>query len=326
MSNRTLWILIIFWFIMAIYAYYEYFFVYNLVNIKIISNQDNYQVELYNKKVFSTTNYLCTNKECDINWLSPFKYDVKIIKNWFKEFTTNIDLNIDKKLFIDLEKQSSIEFENNIESNLYESKLYKASSSNIKKDFIFKINLNKLNLYYRWKKIWSFDYKKKYIDDSNKINFAIYDILWEKSYVYFVLADEKYLLNLDFYNFKKINFQNNILYIKKMNKFTYQLVTQKWTFLYDYMKNTIEYFDKFQDFIFIDNNYITYIDKSDNRRRKNLWLEKKSWNIILLYNQDTKEKTILDTTDLNIIKIYKKNDNNVYFLTSDFKEYKIKYK
>ena len=111
MSNRILWILILFLIFISGYFFYQYFFVYNLVKLKISSNVENYKVELYAKKVGQTFNFECKEKKCILEDISPFSYDLEIIKFDYLSFKKDIEIKEGEDFYLDivLEKNTSLE-------------------------------------------------------------------------------------------------------------------------------------------------------------------------------------------------------------------------
>ena len=83
LSNRSLGFLILFWFIASWYLFYSYFFVYNLVSIKIESNVVDYKVKLNNLEFYNSLSYDCEDKNCNIDEISPFKYKIEFSKDWY---------------------------------------------------------------------------------------------------------------------------------------------------------------------------------------------------------------------------------------------------
>lgn len=306
LSNRTLWFLILFWFISLGYLFYVYFFVYNLVSIQIISNEPNYQVVLYNKKLHNSLSYDCENKVCDINELSAFQYKLEVLKDWYDKIEKDINLEVEKQINIKLQKTISFEKlyntwsleEKQIEQDkdLKDNYLF-INISNLW-DFIFKESSNnKIDIYYNSNFIWSFTKVAK-----DKINLK--EIYWTKDYIYLELGDKKYILNLDFTNIRDLNVNLNINYIKVFNDSFFQIVTEKWTFMYNFKTLDLSYFSRFYDFVYINWVYIAIINHFDTIRKQNMWYENNSLNLIVLFNDKTKEKRLLKQVDFDIKSIF----------------------
>lgn len=324
MSNRTLWFLIIFWFIAASFLFYQYFFVFKLVSLTINSNVENYTVELKNLK--SNKKIECLQKVCEINEISPFEYSIKISKEDYKIYSnkinlsssTYIDVNLEKnivfeKIFVDdtpsinnsqndkKTRQEIIDEINKKKSN------YKIISIEDVWEFIFKEKSWKLDLYLLNNKIWTFDLIKPEL-------ISIKQVYGAKEYIVLSLWNKKYFINYNSLDIRVVDLNIDIAYIKEsFDNFTYQIVTDKWTFIYSLRDNNLEYFSKFSDFIFLDNfSYIALIKSTDSTRKKNLWFENKSWNLIVYFNDKTWEKRIVKETSIQIEKLLYTESNVVF--------------
>ena len=111
MSNRIIWILIIFLFFIWGYGFYQYFFVYNTVKLKISSNVEDYKIELYTKNIGQTFRFECKEKECVFKDIAPLSYQLEVIKYGYISFKKDIDIKsrVDFNLDIVLEKKISLE-------------------------------------------------------------------------------------------------------------------------------------------------------------------------------------------------------------------------
>ncbi len=332
MSNRVLGLLIILWFILLWVLFFLYFFVYYTGQIVINTNVENYKVELYNKKLLKTDVINCENNKCILGEISPFEYSIKISKtdyiDYLEEFEIwrneilEIDVELEKK--ISLEKISEVQIEEWSEINREEKMNFLREKSNVYKSFdfwaswiyYFKIENNNLVLYKNLEKLFVWEITSEedinimqiYGDDN-----SILIILWEKKYLYSIISkiETPVLLNID------------IKYVKKANsKSIFHFVTEKWSFIFNRNTWELEYFSYFDDFVYYQDLYIWIINKSDERRLKNLWLEKQKDNLIIKYNPQTKEKKVLYSTDLEIKKIYKQSED-IIFVSSDNNSYKL---
>lgn len=315
LSNRSLWILIILWFIWVWYIYYQYFFVKNLVSLNIDSNINWYNVELYNLKTQKNIN--CPDKICSINEISPFEYDIKITKKDYEIYIQKIDLSKSKTIKINLEKtliftkietlnltQTWSEDKKTMEDIISEktSKKQRTFSLDKKWKFIFIQNNEKIDLKYEDKIIWSFD----------KLNLDILDIqniYWSKDDIFIKSKDLSYIFNLKTWGTYSIELKSDISYIKDFIRTkSFQIVTKDWTFLYDINTRETRYFSKYNDFVSIDNYNIFILNTTDESRRKNFSFEKETWNLIVLFNNETKTKRILKSLNETISKIYLENE------------------
>jgi len=332
MSNRALWILIILWFIWSGVLFYMYFFVYYIWAIDIKSNVNNYNINIYNKKLLKTSQYNCIKKECNILDISPFSYTLTITKSWYIDFNKDIEIwrnqvlkldvilnkkvllneiNIEKteKIVKNLTNQEKITFLRNKNKSYFYTKI---NNNN----FYFKQDWNYLRLYNDSINLWAFEkVKKEYI--------KISEVLWTNDYIFITLAKKKYLYFLELKKKYLINLNIDINYIKKwQNNSEFIFITTKWAFVYNKFSLKLEYFDFFRDFIYYESWYIWIINKNDIRRLNNLWLKNITKNLIIYYNTDSKEKKILYKTDIDIVKIYNKWED-IIFIWPDKKEYKL---
>jgi len=329
MSNRLLWILVILWFIWLGILFYMYFYVYYMWNITVKTNLKNYKITVYNKKLIQTNNYNCIKKICILSNISPFDYSLSITKSWYIDKNINInvsrnqqiDLNIilNKKVFLnEVQIDREYKLKNKEKINLLQNRYNSYYFIVLDKiwTFSFKTNWLFLKLYQNKKYLWIFD-------KVNKDNIFLDKIFWTNDYIFIKIWSQKYIYSLLLNKKYNIWLNIDINYVKLwINKNEFLLITDKWVFRYNKFTSKIEYIDFFRDFIYHKLWYIGIIDKNDKRRLNNLWLNNKTKNLIIYYNQDLKEKRILYETNLNIIKIYKKGIN-IFFISSDKKEYRL---
>ena len=145
----------------------------------------------------------------------------------------------------------------------------------------------------------------------NKINFwnIIYnysEIYWTNKYVYFKIKNGS---KLNFYNFKNnnsfnINFKPKINYIKKIKNNLYIINTKNGSFSFNPLDKKIEYFSLFSDFVISWNIIIWIINNEEKVRKKNFDLDNIDWNLIIIYNRETKKSYILKNLNNKISKIY----------------------
>ncbi len=177
--------------------------------------------------------------------------------------------------------------------------------------FYFRENENSLDLLLNWEKITSFDiYEKNLIDikkiySSNNYFFKV----WNTNYIY------------DFSNniFTPFELFIDIEYIKKYNN-KYIFVTSNGSYIFDIITKDLDFFNFFHDFVYYKSWYIWIVSKDDEIRKSNLWLDNLEKNSIFKYNPNSKEKTNLFETDLDLTKIYY-SWVEIYFEDSSWKKY-----
>ena len=338
LSNRSLGFLIIFWFIASWYLFYSYFFVYNLVSIKIESNVDNYKVNLNNLELYNSLSYDCEDKNCNLDEISPFKYKIEFVKDWYDTVKQNIDLRTSIELIVKLEKTIILEKTEKtstlevIEEIVEGKKTREEIIALIKRqkdnytiietpslgEFFIKEQSGNINIFYKEKNIWTFPLVAKE-------DIKIEEIYGNKEYIYLDLGQNKYLINLIFYKVSKLDLNLDILYIKQstIDK-ELQIVTDKWTFLYNLKLWELTYFSRFYDFVYIDSVYVAVIKSDDTIRKQNMWYKNNSWNLIVSFNPKTKEKRLLKEVDFAIDKILI-IDGEVIFISETEEEYNLKW-
>ncbi|MDD3646477.1 MAG: PEGA domain-containing protein [Candidatus Gracilibacteria bacterium] len=334
MSNRTLGFLIIFGFIAGSFLFYQYFFVFKLVSLTVNSNVENYTVELNNLK--ASKKIECVQKVCHIAEISPFEYNIKITKDDYKTYLNKIDLSSNETLNVNLEKNVVLEkIEINNPQNISEQadkrtrqeiideinkrkETYKIINIEDIGEFIFKKNLGKLDLYLTDNKIGTFELVKPE-DISIKLVYSA------KDYIVLSIGNKKYFINYNFFDVRIIDLNIDIAYVKKsFDNFTYQIVTDKGTFIYSLGDNSLEYFSKFSDFIILDKFlYIALIKNNDITRKKNFGFENKPGDLIVYFDEKTGEKILIKETNIQIEKLlYEEND--IIVLDINGSKYKLK--
>jgi hypothetical protein len=189
--------------------------------------------------------------------------------------------------------------------------------------FYFKENsLDWLDLFYEnktnnseLKKIWSFDRI-----EASKIKM---DRVYGSKFFYLHLWEDKYLYDLDGLNYKKIDLNLEVLYIKNGLWKVFLIKTHKWTFVYDYQSEKIDYFSMFDDVVFYKNWYLAVIKKDDKIRINNFSLDdKNSKDKIIFWNTQNKQKKLLLETEIDIDKLIY-IDDKVIFLDKTWEEFSL---
>ena len=289
LSNRVLWILILFWFILFFYWFYKYFFQLNLTSIEITSNVSNFSWSLVNNKF--SKDFFCKDKKCTLTEIPPFEYDIIITKDYYKDYKTTINLSILNKIDILLEK-----------------------------DILIKDIKNK--------KISSAEFIQKVKDKNNeKINFTwesinYLKIYWNDDFVYFFKNEKLYFSNLKNNNLFELIFKPEIKYIKNISSNNLLIVSDVGSFVFNLLNKDIEYFSLFKDLVFVKNNYIWVINKDDLIRKKNFGFENISWNLIVSYNLVTKKSYVLRNLSYEIDRIYL-TDWKIYIQDNEWKKFEI---
>ena len=326
MSNRLIWLIIILIFILLIFGSYFYLFVYYSGSLKINSSISDYNIKLHPEKVWLVNiNYICEDKICTIPDIAPTTYYMSITKDWYETIQKNIVIEKNKttELKIDFEKKISLkklEEEKKELTNLEKVDLLRKEwiyESYIKnkewKEIYLKENKNKLELYL-WKQlIWIFD-----IPENKKSD--ILEVFWSNNYILLKLWEKKYLYSLVSKQSYGIDLNIDINYIKLWENDNFIIVTDKWSFIFNKKKFSLEYFLFFHDFVFYKEWYIWIIKSDDSNRKNNLELNDSKNDIVLFYNPDNKEKKILYNLKEEIDKIFIEN-SEVILLKESWEKY-----
>lgn len=324
MSNRVLWILILLWFFWIITAFYLYFFKYNRVNIEISSNLTSYQVELYSTDIKKTFKKKCEQKKCVFKDFSAFNYNLKITKEWYRDYyntlnirdnwITTIEVTLEKDIYLrnsneeELNKYSTV-FIEEIKKNTKENRIKELRErKKIKKTFflknlwkfIFKKSKDKLELLINDKSLWLFE-------NTNIETLNIRKISYTDNFILINIWDKKYIYNLISKNFFIIKLNLDINYIKLWeNNQNFRLVTDKWTFIYSTINKELKYFSLFKDYEIIWDNYIWIIYPDELEKFKNYWYKpNKKESFIIKYNKKSHKKDVIYKTDIKMSKILK---------------------
>lgn len=297
MSNRILWILIIFWCIMAWVAFYMYAFLHYTWSIQFRSNRENYSIKLFHLQTMQTFEKNCEKKECVLPNIPPFTYSLSIRKKWYKSIdsTLIIDAKESKSVPISLQKDTQLEIQNTIQikknttpsvhentiKNYNEKKYYAYFKLLNLGEIFLKEENNGINVYLR-NEIWT---EKKILSVSDRVkkkNISILRVDGNDSIILFKYGKKNYLYNHQKASMNQIQLTIPILYIKQISPNYLHFITKKWTFTYKNEK--LQYSDLFVDFVVHDKKYIWIITSSDTRRKKDFLLESHNWTLIVLYD------------------------------------------
>ena len=182
--------------------------------------------------------------------------------------------------------------------------------SNTLKAFFLENN-NRLELYLNDDKIWNFD-----LVYTQYLNVEL--ILWTSRDLYIEVWKYKFYYNDKTKLISEIELNIDVNYVKIWTNNRLIFVTDKGSFVYSIFDKKLEYFNYFNDFVYINDWYVWLVRKDEKRILNNLWFDIEDFNLIVYYNSSTKEKKIIYETRLDIIQIYTKNDK-LYLITEDNK-------
>ena len=305
----------------------------------------DYRVELKNSKTLKAIEKECSEEQCELFEVPPFDYVMKITKQGYKDFEEKISVNrseIKSVVFV-LEKDTKLVWLNSIweetkditgswtkielqeetklnKTNLILSKKEKLERLKNKKKYYayfeitnfgevyFKVENSRMNVYVRdelakEKQISYFTTKVE------KSDISVQKVLWDDSKIFINYGEDKFLYNAITADFTQISLKIPVKYVKTGISRDLQFVTEKWTFVYKDKK--FEYFSLFEDFVYINWNYIWVVKSDDSRRKKNLNFDSESGTLIVLQNPKTKEKRILLKPQFELAKILIKDEKVV---------------
>ena len=96
-------------------------------------------------------------------------------------------------------------------------------------------------------------------------------------------------------------------------------VTDVGAFEYSVLRDEFEFFYLFADFVPVSEGSGGVIYAEEEQKKRNYNLSQQSGNLILLYNPDTQDRSVLYSTSLDITEIFLR-DTEVFFIV-DGQEY-----
>ena len=171
----------------------------------------------------------------------------------------------------------------------------------------------------------------KIITTNNLTNkqYTVNDVIYnginnDNKYFYHKKLNKLYIHNKNNNNTINFDFVPKIHYIKNIWNKNLVIVSEFWSYNLNLNTKKIEYFSLFSDYIRNNNGYIWIINSSDKIRKKNFWFNNVSWNLIIFYDIDTKEKYIIEVFDFEISKISNAL-NNVYIENNNWETFELKW-
>lgn len=332
MKDRIISLLILIAIFGGWFAFYSYYFVENKWSLTLETNFWDYEVSLYNTQLKTTFKHSCIDLNCKIEDLAPFEYGLTLKKQWFEEISQTIKIPVKNNLNLNFDFEKKVELvtlmdhlvDMWIEPEVNKTDvIIKSKRLNLIKNKYKFFDLGNLGYFYvdegdsgldlfqydliknQSTKLYSFNQTDRENIDLQKIyqnNWEIFINFWEKKLIYNLFSGKNF----------EINFPQEINYIKK-NKENYQIINDKWTFIYDIVSKKINYFYLFTDFIETPEYFIWIINKSETEKHEIYNLDW-SKNLVVKYSPENKEIQILKEIDNNITKLYQ--ENNKIIITS----------
>ncbi len=315
LSNRTLWFLLLLVIIFSGYLFYLYIFVFSLYNVWISSNIWEYKVSLFAKDISKTINFNCKQTKCSLNKIPALNYEMLITKIWYNNIEINFNPKNKQKFDIYLEKKVILKKLDKIAiKNLSRNEkidLIKKKNNNYffqkiwDNEFSFKNLWNRLELYFDSKKV-------SILNKINKEDIFINKVYGTQKYFYIKYWNTNYLLNKDFLSINKIDFDIDIKYLKLIQDVNILITTKDWSFIYNLIDKNIVYFNSLYDFVILKNwDYIWILSDNNKLQKVNLWFWKISGDLLVYYDQKTKDARLLKKIDFQVNKIYM-NNNKIF--------------
>lgn len=317
-----MWILIIILAIWLSYGFYWYAYVFNVAQVEIISNQNQFEITLTNQN--QVISKKCDHPTCILENIPPFNFELIAQKDWFTQilktvkFSRNVNqINLDfqqdfSPILVEEElTQVDIDILNQLDNttNLIDKKreeIQKAKNLYFKQTtqnniYYFYENLNNDNVVVLWKNdtvLWN-------IPKIPKNTIEVVEIIWNDN-EFLIKNNSAYILFSIWNNtYRNFDFKIPIYYAKKVDAVTYIISSDKWAFTWKKDTDTFEYNHLFDDFIIYQNSYIWYIWKNNiSLKNKVFWDKEILWEIIYQYFPLTKEKNILFEWNIEINKIF----------------------
>jgi len=320
MHRKLYAFLILIWTIWALVLFYLYFFVFYTSQLSFNSNIWEYKVTLYSPSLAQKKEQLCPQSLCIINDVSPFEYNISISKDGYE--TKNLNIVVwarqNQEILIELQKKAVLEEVLDMKAlETPQEKIQRLRDNNLsfarfqintESEIRFTEESNTLKMLYI---TWS---SKREIQSFPKISADSIDasLIGTTQNIFLSLWNTSYIFETRQARVTKLPFEIKVRYIKPdKNTWTYLIVTENGTFHYNAINNTSNFEYLFRDFVYINKWTIGVIYKDEIQKKSNFWLEQK-WNLIVLYNPDSKERKVILETLLPITHIQNVDDKVIF--------------
>ena len=317
MKRKLYALFILAWAIGALVLVYLYFYVYYTGTLTINANVEEYRVELYSPGTTQKWSYDCPDFVCEIYDVSPFDYNVSIIKPEYetKIISYKVRPRWNEALVIQLEKQVRLESvsSENLQENPQE-KIQRLRDENLyyavyrvddNQTLRFSEDDGELVLQYikagQLRDIGTFKMYQK-----NEINISA---IYESENILIQLWNENYIFDTNFFRIQKLPEIKNLRYVKYNSQSgNYVCITSVWAFVYDQQSNSFEFQYQFKDYVAMPWFIIGVIHKDEDQKRKNFNITEK-WNVIVKYSQADKTRKVIYSSANPIDEIFSRWDN-----------------
>lgn len=329
MKRKLYALFVLIWALWAVVLAYLFFFVYYTGTLTINSNVENYRVELYSPGTAQKWIHECPNLICEIYDVSPFDYNVSIIKAEYetKIISYKVRPRGEETIVVQLEKQVKLDpvvSENISETaqekirRLRDENLYYATFSVDDETVRFKENDGEILLQYiingEVKDIWKFKTIEK-----DSINIAQ---IYSSDNIFIRLWNDNYIFDTNYFRIQKLPEIKDISYIKyDIQSQNYIIITSFGAFVYSLNDNSFEFQYQFKDYVAMPWYMIGVIYVDEVQKRQNYNITEK-WNVIIKYSQTDKTRKILYSTNNAIDELYLQGEK--IFINSGNKKLELK--
>ncbi|MDA9129132.1 hypothetical protein N9J72_01500 [Candidatus Gracilibacteria bacterium] len=296
---------------------YLYFFVYYTATLTVNSNVPEYSVELFSKSTAQKRVVDCPEEICIINEVSPFEYNVSILKDDYESQNLNITVKARRpeSLFLELEKKVSLSQISSLsiqETNQERIQRLRAENRSYAR---FDLGNNTLISFReegnRLEMLFEKGGEIKLISDFLKVpeNSIGADSISSSDSVFLGIGENSYIFDTTNGKLFQLDFQIDIFYIKAGSQpGEYLIITEKGAFLYNSISGESEFQYLFRDYVYSENEIIGIIFKDEEQKKQNFDLEEESENLIMKYNPQDKTRKILYRTNQAIERIVKQQE------------------
>ena len=315
MKRKLYALFILVWSLGALLLAYLYFFIYYTGTLTINSNVWDYRVELFSPGTAQKWVHECPDPICEIYNVSPFDYNLSIIKTDYKTKVLSFSARPRgvETLVVQLEKQVKIEsisresvsetpsekIQRIRDENLYYAKFtidesvlrFKDEEAEILLQYVFNQEV---------KDIWKFKKVEK-----SEIDIAE---IYSSKNILLKLWNDNYIFDTSYFRLQKLPEIKNLRYVKyDSQNWKYIAITQVWAFIYNIEANSLQYEYQFKDYISLPWFIIGIIYSNETQKKENFNILEKG-NVIIKYSQADKTRKVIYSTNDPIDEIYQKWD------------------
>lgn len=293
-----------------------YFFVYYTSVVVFDANVRGYKVEFFSTSTAQKWSYECPEELCELPDISPFDYKISLSKSGYEPQVVQTKIFPRKKqeFIINFEKKAQLK-EVSVEetSETIEQKIARISTQNDYYEVFDIWNGEKILFLERWDTLEMLHERnsvQEMIRNFSKVSKEDIDIqrVYAADDIFLRVWDRKFLFYSQTKKISELSFGLEIDYIKTSPiDYVYLVVTSKGTFVYNIRENTSNFSYLFKDYVFLGEEIIGIIYEDEQQKKENFNFEK-SWNLVIKYSPETKERKIIYTSFETIEKIYQQEE------------------